>query len=209
MSNLKKGGWAWDPSHLWGGMFRSAGFYRAAGLYILLLLKWRQDDPPFVFMAALSFTWPVLTCPCACVLLVAPASVASWASSVSLEVWMCQPCFLREGTRAHPQGGWGLGCCWPWHRVGLKPACVYLPETGINCYDERWQTQRNAHQRRASASLQKASVSSRLALASALENKCARRGLWVCICCSVLWGLQPFPSSTFTRGQVLSVGFLF
>lgn len=68
------------PPHLWRKMFRSAGFYRAAGIYILLLLKWRQDDPWFcdlVFMAALSLTWPVFVYPHACVLLVAPATAAS------------------------------------------------------------------------------------------------------------------------------------
>lgn len=75
-----------------------------------------------VFVAALPLTWPVCFCPCACVfvLLVAPASIASWASDVSLKVWLCHSCFLWEGTRAHPQ----KGMSWV-----LKPVCNCLPET--------------------------------------------------------------------------------
>lgn len=75
-------------------------------------------------------------------------------------------CGREPGCIPREDGAWvllAMGSC------GLKPVCLHLPETEMNCY-ECWQRQRNAHQLRASASLQKANVSGRLALPPALEK---------------------------------------
>lgn len=73
---------------------------------------------------ALNFFWSR-----ACVLLVAPASLASWTSNVSLKVWLCHSCFLWEGTRARPQKGMGSWVLLALESYGLKPACNCLLET--------------------------------------------------------------------------------
>lgn len=178
---------------------------------------WNRDMvTPVCFHGNFALSLAGLFCPRACVLLVAPASGASFASNASLEVWLCHPCFLWEETKAHTQKGMGSWVLLALESCGLKPVCNCLPVTKESVWTP-------AEPAKFTSTLGfgktvEGKSSSRLALAPALENKCSQRGLWVCTCCSVPWNLParliPYSAvlpelCTFKRGQVWPVEILF
>lgn len=133
---------------------------------------------PVCFHGSFALSLTGLFCPRAWVLLVASASGASLASNVSLEVWLCHPCFLWEGTRAHPQKGMGSWVLLALESCGLKQVCNCLPATK----ESVWTLAEPAKftSTLGCGKTVEGKSSSRLALAPALENKCSQRGLWVC-----------------------------